>query len=618
MKVYQRKKRRTESQIIDSSENPNPHSLPSSQQKKTRDLPKLTECHSCGFKVDICSNVDGKNALQPLYSEWRVVLLCSKCFSKVESSQICSYCFSETASSEIDSCFSCVQCRHSVHKSCFFDCKDTAPWSYTACLGSEFSVCVDCWIPKQLAISRRMRMMKAKGGMIKKKGSRVSSEKGKSRVLIESGDCRVLGAGDLVGSMEGLVNDVGRAEENKVETATRVREEAIKKGVVAKRAIKKADNGLRLAGNRKEVSQNVRSLKRDNVRVADGSAVTFEKHSHMICPPRISKSHCLLNTNCLDTSKSKAARDGSSSKTLSLGNAGGCDKHEVSNNDKLNEDADKSSFEPLVSLGSLDSDYSADPSHLCMGRSDSKCSSKDNVHVAEFHGEEEMLKEGEGSCSDRLINFTGEDSGLELDRKQADSGLHGKGSCNGQRDRYFLKYKRKKYRLKTNLDSGLELDRKQADYALHGEGRCNGQGDRYFLKYSRKNYRLKTNLDSGLEPDCKQADSEMHGEGICKGQRDRYFFKYSRKRYRLKTNLDSKPKILNDEICLESQDSAVRAPFNCSKEVKAISNASSQSFHATLQSSAHGSDISERHPRRVQESDAVKCETSNIVLGCVE
>ncbi|KAE9591863.1 hypothetical protein Lal_00038671 [Lupinus albus] len=615
MKVYQRKKRRTEPQIIDSSENPNPNSFPSSQQKKTRDLPKLTECHSCGFKVDICSNVDGKNALQPLYSEWRVVLLCSKCFSKVESSQICSYCFSETSSSEIESCYSCVQCHHSVHKSCFYDCKDTAPWSYTACLGSDFSVCVDCWIPKQLAISRIMRMMKAKGGMTKKKGSRVSTEKGNSRVLNESGYSRVLGAGDLVGSMENLVNDVGRAEENKVETATRVRDEAIKKAVVAKRAVKKADNTSRLVGNQKEVSQNVRSLKRDSVRVADGSAVTFELHQHMISPPRISKSRCVLNTNCLDTSKSKAARDGSSSKSLSSGSAGGCDKHEVSNDDKLNEDSNKSSFEPLVSLGSLDSDYSADPSHLCMGRSDSKCTSKDDVHVAEFHGEEEMLKEGEGSCSDRLINFGGEDSGLELDRKQADSALHGKGSCDGQRDRYFLKYRREKYRLKTNLDNGLELDPKQADYALHGEGRCNGQRDRYFFKYSRKKYRLKTNLDSGLELDRKQAESEMHGEGICNGQRDRYFLKYSRKRYRLNTNQDSKPKIHNDGICLESQDSAVRASFSCSKEVTAISNASPQSFHATLQSSAYGIDISERHPIRVQETDAAKCET---VLGCVE
>ncbi|KAJ1419919.1 hypothetical protein SESBI_14659 [Sesbania bispinosa] len=402
------------------------HSVPPSPpQKKTRDLPNLTECHACGFKVDVCT---GKNRLRTLFSEWRVVLLCNKCLSRVESSQICSYCFSKTSPES----FRCIQCRHSVHESCFLKYKHTAPWSYS-CLGSEFSVCVDCWIPKPVAISRRRR--KVKSGVINKKG----------RAVLGKESSRVLGSGNLVRSMEDVVKDANREAEKKVEAAARARDEAIKKAVEARRAVEVANNALSLVANRGGTSLNL-PPKMDPVKVIDSSELTSDLHPHLNSLPRISKSCCVLNTSYLDAPKRWTSSFDSSCKTSNSWNASGCDKHEVFNDIKQYEDFQKSLCEPSVSIGSLDTDSSTDLNRLCTDRSNMKTSPKDGECSAEFDVEEigeELLKEGEGSCSDRILIFIGEDSGMELDRKQADSALHREEQCNGLRDRYFLKYSRR-------------------------------------------------------------------------------------------------------------------------------------------------------------------------------
>ncbi|KAK7412108.1 hypothetical protein VNO78_03555 [Psophocarpus tetragonolobus] len=395
----------------ESSENPSDTVPP---HKKTRDLPNLTECHACGFKIDVCT---GKNRLRILYSEWRIVLLCKKCFASVESSQICSYCFSQTS---LES-FTCSQCLHSVHKSCFLKYKNAAPWSY-ACSGSEFSVCVDCWIPKHLENSRRKKIMK--NGKI-------------DRVIPEKGNSRVLRGGNLMSSMEDLVEDSKRAMDEKVEAAVRAREEAMKKAFVARRAVDLANNALSLVAKREDSSLNLLP-KMDSVKVLDVSELTFELHPHFNCLPRISKSCCLLNTNYLDTPKWWTSSADLLCKTSNSKNASDRDKHELSYDYKLLADSCKSLCEPSVSVGSLDSGSSTDLNLLCMGRSGMGTGSKDGEGIGE-----ELLKEGEGSCSDRLINFS-EDSGAELDRKQSDSALHREERCNRKPDRYFLKYSRRK------------------------------------------------------------------------------------------------------------------------------------------------------------------------------
>ncbi|KAK7328211.1 hypothetical protein VNO77_22313 [Canavalia gladiata] len=425
MKLLESKKR------SESSENPS-HSIP--PLKKTRDLPNLTECHGCGFKIDVCT---GKNRLRTLFSEWRVVLLCKQCFSSVESSRICSYCFSGTSPDS----FRCTKCQHSVHRSCFIKYKHAAPWSY-ACLGSEFSVCVDCWIPKPLEISRRRR--RRNSVMIEKKDG----------VMLETGSSKILRGGNLVRSMEDVIEDAKHAMEKKVETANRAREDATKKAMMARRAVELANNALSLIANREESSLNL-PPKMDAGKVIDGSELTFELHPQLNCLPKISKSCCLLNTSYLDNPNRWASGDDSSCKMSNSRNGSACDKHDVSNDNKLLEDSSKSSCEPSVSAGSLDNDSSTDLSFLCMGVSGMKSCTKDGDRTAEFDIEgigEELLKEGEGSCSDRLINFS-EDNGMELDRRQADSALHREERCNERPDRYFLKYSRRNCSLKLNLDS---------------------------------------------------------------------------------------------------------------------------------------------------------------------
>ncbi|GAV81144.1 hypothetical protein CFOL_v3_24603 [Cephalotus follicularis] len=122
----------------------------------TRDLPNLTECHACGFRIDTCTRNPSNNSsrIQTLDSEWRVILLCTKCTSRVESSIICSYCFKE--SSDDTNCFRCRQCRRSVHRTCFQRHKFSPPWSFS---GPDFTVCVDCWIPKPL-LSSKVRVLR--------------------------------------------------------------------------------------------------------------------------------------------------------------------------------------------------------------------------------------------------------------------------------------------------------------------------------------------------------------------------------------------------------------------------------------------------------------------------
>ncbi|KAL5096392.1 hypothetical protein RYX36_000719 [Vicia faba] len=419
----------SDSQSPESSENPS-HSDP---QKKTRDLPNLTECHACGFKVDMCT---GKNKLRPLYSEWRIVLLCNKCFSCVQSSQICSYCFSASSSDS----FRCTLCQHSVHKNCFFKFRDVAPWSYS-CLGSEFSVCVDCWVPKHVEISRRRSMRslrKLKSGVILKKG----------RVDLEKEGSRVLKGGKFIRSMEDVVKDGNCKMKSKIEAVARTRDVAAKGAVVSKRAVE--------LGNREESTLNL-PPKMDSVKFVGGSYLTFDLRLNS--SPRVSKSRCLLSTSYLDAPKKWISSVNSSR------NASGSDNM-------------------------LDSDSSTDLSCPCMGGSDMIAFPKGGECTAAFGVEEigeEALKEGEGSCSDRLINLSREGCGLEHDRKQADAASHRE----ERKDRYFLKYCRRK------------SDRYQLKYSR--------RSNRYFLKYSRRKpdrYTLKYSRRNCLRPTLNSLENQ--------------------------------------------------------------------------------------------------------------
>ncbi|KAH0972097.1 hypothetical protein GBA52_024253 [Prunus armeniaca] len=160
--------------------------------KKTRELPNLSECHSCHLRVDI-ANANAKSKLHVLYSEWRIVLLCKKCFSRVESSELCSYCYSTSSSQES---FSCRQCHRKVHRHCDSEYRSVALLS-DSCSAMEFSVCADCWIPESLVKWKRV-VSSSKSRRTGKR--RVGLGLGKSRVLAMVDDREI---DDAFGSEEG-------------------------------------------------------------------------------------------------------------------------------------------------------------------------------------------------------------------------------------------------------------------------------------------------------------------------------------------------------------------------------------------------------------------------------
>ncbi|KAI6701682.1 hypothetical protein NL676_016006 [Syzygium grande] len=259
----------------------NVKSSAASAPKKTRDLPNLSQCHACGFRIDL---VDGKNRLQPLYSEWRIVLLCKKCLIWVDSSVICSYCFSETSGE----CFRCCVCRRRVHKNCFLKYKNVAPWSYS-CSGSEFSVCVDCWVPKS--------MVRVNGASKRRSNGRAVCGLGRPR-LLEDGDCAMK-------SLEDVVKDANCAVELKNAAACKAKEKAQKKVAVATRAVELATDALDKVAN-KDASSLLLCKERGgdcDDKVVDDEVLAIQLHRSINSSPRISKNFCSVNRSCTDVSR---------------------------------------------------------------------------------------------------------------------------------------------------------------------------------------------------------------------------------------------------------------------------------------------------------------------------
>ncbi|KAE8707581.1 putative Tetratricopeptide repeat-like superfamily protein [Hibiscus syriacus] len=228
-----------------------PLSLHQPPLKKTRGLPNLTECQACGFRSD---NASSKKQIQTLYSEWRIVLLCPKCYNRVDSSQICAYCFKEAS----EDCFSCTLCKRSLHKTCFLDYKSVPPWSYAVC-GSEFTVCIDCWVPEKIA-SKRGIFRREKNAKI----SCVSEVKN----------------GGVVKLLD-VVKDANCAMGETVEAAVEAR-------------------GMALNINKADVAQQVVEFANIELEKCDDAELAFRMHKAMNSSPRISKNRNLSDDIRLD------------------------------------------------------------------------------------------------------------------------------------------------------------------------------------------------------------------------------------------------------------------------------------------------------------------------------
>lgn len=106
--------------------------------------------------------------------------------------------------------------------------RSVAPWSYSSS-GEEFSVCVDCWVPRPIAASRGRRR--------------------KIRRKDKSGDQAL----DGTKSLKDVAEDANCVAEKKIEAAAMARQEALRKAVVARRAVELATNALDFVARRNEV-----------------------------------------------------------------------------------------------------------------------------------------------------------------------------------------------------------------------------------------------------------------------------------------------------------------------------------------------------------------------------
>ncbi|XP_050260852.1 uncharacterized protein LOC126705722 [Quercus robur] len=416
-----------------SSISPNPNQNPNDTvpvpKKITRDLPNLSECHACGLRTDTANPNPKRQRLQTLRSEWRIVLLCNKCFLRVNSSHICSYCFLQADHSS----FLCRLCNRRVHSHCFHNNRHVAPWSYAS--SDEFSVCVDCWVPKPIALSRSRSRSQSQNNF---KGNSDES----SRVLPEF---------NSVKSLQDAANDASSVAKNKIEAAVKAREEAVRKALVARKAVELANTALDLVAS--DANNKEEEVFIDDVELA------FRLHRVMNSSPRISSNFCSLNTSCLAIVPRSAAS----------GNPSVCGKLQLCSDNKLCENPDKSVSEPSV----------------CVRPSD-----------------------GDGNSS----NSNGDDN--TMDSANLSSGNECKPSTTTTmpKDRYRFKYCRFKpanvpkdrYRIKycRCKPANVPKDRYRFKYCRCKPARPK---DRYRVKYCRRNFRLKTLVD------CKQSKFSCDG-----------------------------------------------------------------------------------------------------------
>lgn len=188
----------------------------------------------------------------------------------MESSAICSYCFAKVSEG-----FRCSDCTRIIHKSCFLDYKSFAPWSYS-CPGSQFSVCIDCWIPKSLA---RNRLLKRKR----------NAKKGRKVVCALRCD-RVEEVGDITKPLQTAENGSGSLRDRKKGSSsfgdskndgcTRSSNKVVKQNVLL------VTNSLGAKGN-EMAAQECDEMVVDNV--VDDAELAFRLHRSMNSSPRISK-----------------------------------------------------------------------------------------------------------------------------------------------------------------------------------------------------------------------------------------------------------------------------------------------------------------------------------------
>ncbi|KAD1527679.1 hypothetical protein E3N88_42667 [Mikania micrantha] len=421
--------------------------------KKTRELPNLSDCHSCGVRINY---TNPRERLQPLDSMWRVVLLCKKCTKRVSSSDLCTYCFSAVVDDK--DCFKCRSCKHSVHKDCVA--------KYGSGLG--FSVCVDCWIPD--AVAKSIRARKRKFRKKNREPYEQTATLPESRVSVAE-----------TNEPNSFVLDM----ERKVAAAAQAGKNALTKAVVAKNAVELAKGVLSVVAGRKVVvgcekkivddaelafllhrainsshstsdTCLVSSSGRDEApiicysrRHASNKAVSMDSSSldvPLVCYSRRRRKGCLRNSASLSAPLMCYSRRCSGSKSCS---------HDIECECficKVNKRTDKHGSTPSVGLQTCNLDYNLENNF-----SANKCQEIDGGRIdTEAHCN--LLKYyriGKGTprssvfvedldCSSFVDSANLDIEGLTVARNFGNGNGHHETSenCNDNTDRFLLKYKR--------------------------------------------------------------------------------------------------------------------------------------------------------------------------------
>ncbi|XP_021666633.2 uncharacterized protein LOC110654820 isoform X2 [Hevea brasiliensis] len=379
----------------------------------------------------------------------------------------------------------------------------------------------------------------------------------------------VLGFGDGRNMLpEDGVGDANSAVHRKIEAAAKARELAVEKALAARRAAELAtsasdsmtagdDNGIPATG--------IPATGIDDVELA------LQLHRAINSSPRILRNLCSVNSCCL------AVRKSLDSSGKSVSDPSVCVR--------------VSGYGSSINMDYLESNGIDD----AWIRQNAKNS---NVEV--------RLKEGEGSCSDRVMNsesqscgkgngpvvpaderYNGKPAGYLVKynrRAPADERYH------GEADRYLFKYTRRKNaeeKRHGKPDRYLfkYTRRKPADEKHHGEpDRCltkcsrrtpphvkhHGGLDRYLFKYTRRTL----------------ADERFHGNF------DRYLIKYTRRKLNQRSIPDGRSNCFCEGSLHETQALAVGLILSCSKESIRISSASLQAHPFVMHASACSSDMS--------------------------
>ena len=293
-------------------------------------------------------------------------------------------------------------------------------------------------MPKPIALSRSRSRSQSQNNF---KGSSDES----SRVLPEL---------NSVKSLQDAANDASSVAKNKIEAAVKAREEAVRKALMARKAVELAKTAVDM------VASDANNKEEDGVLI-DDVELAFRLHRVMNSSPRISSNFCSLNTSCLAVVPRSAAS----------GNPSVCGKLQLCSDNKLCENPDKSVSEPSVCVRPSDRDGNSSNSN----------------------GDDNTMDSANLSSGNECKPTTTTTTTVSKDRYRFKYCRFK--PANVPKDRYRIKYCRCK-------PANVPKDRYRFKYCRCKPARPK---DRYRVKYCRRNFRLKTLVD------CKQSKFSCDG-----------------------------------------------------------------------------------------------------------